>query len=74
MFEIDPLVEIKVIFVTIRKHFKTYTRCVQVGNDVSIKSMARSVDPDTPTLWFAQDACGAIWKIDTVVSHTVSPY
>ncbi len=45
---------------------------MQVGHDVSIKSMARSVDPNTPTLWFAQDACGAIWKIDTVVSHTVS--
>ena len=43
----------------------------QVGHDVSIKSLARSVDPDTPTLWFAQDANGAIWKIDIVVSHTV---
>ena len=45
---------------------------LQVGNDVSLKSLARSVDPDTPTLWYAQDAGGAVWKIDIVVSHTVS--
>ena len=44
---------------------------LQVGNDVSVKSLARSVDPDTPTLWYAQDAGGAIWKIDIAVSHTV---
>ena len=44
----------------------------QVGHDVSLKTLSRSVDVDTPTLWYAQDAGGAIWKIDIVVSHTVS--
>ncbi len=46
---------------------------IKVGSDVSIKSLARSIDPDTPTLWYCQDACGAIWLIDVVASHTVSP-
>lgn len=45
---------------------------MQVGSDVSLKSLARSVDPGTPNLWYAQDAGGAIWKVDIVVSHTVS--
>ena len=45
----------------------------KVGHhNVSIKSLAKSVDPDTPTLWYAQDAAGAIWRIDIVASHTVS--
>ncbi len=48
------------------------TSSQQVGHDVSIKSLTRSVDPATPTLWYAQDAAGAIWKIDITVSHTVS--
>lgn len=39
---------------------------------MSLKTLSRSVDVDTPTLWYAQDAGGAIWKIDIVVSHTVS--
>ena len=41
---------------------------------MSLKTLSRSVDPDMPTLWYAQDAGGAIWKIDIVVSHTVSHY
>jgi len=43
---------------------------IKVGSDVSLKSLARSVDPGTPNLWYAQDAGGAIWKVDIVVSHT----
>ena len=45
---------------------------IKVGSEVSLKSLARSVDADTPTLWYGQDAAGAIWKMDIVVSHTVS--
>ena len=45
---------------------------IRVGSNVSIKSLVRSADPDTPTLWYAQDANGAIWKVDVIVSHTVS--
>ena len=69
----DPLSEIKVCasHVSHRLRYTRTTSALQVGNDVSIKSLARSVDPDTPTLWYAQDAGGAIWKIDIAVSHTV---
>lgn len=45
---------------------------IKVGSNVCFKSLVRSVDPDTPNLWYGQDASGAIWKIDIVVSHTVS--
>ena len=45
---------------------------IRVGSSVSIKSLVRSTDPDTSTLWYAQDANGAIWKVDVIVSHTVS--
>ncbi len=45
---------------------------IRVGSSVCFKSLVRSVDPDMPTLWYGQDASGAIWKIDIVVSHTVS--
>ena len=45
---------------------------IKVGSSVCFKSLTRSVDPDTPTLWYGQDASGAIWAIDIVVSHTVS--
>lgn len=44
----------------------------QVGHDVSLKTLCRSADPDTPTLWYAQDAAGAIWRVDITASHTVS--
>ena len=44
----------------------------QVGSDVSLKSLTRSADTNNPHLWYAQDSNGAIWKIDIVVSHTVS--
>ena len=46
--------------------------CVQVGSDVSVKYLSRSNDPETPTLWFAQDSKGAIWKVDIDPSYTVS--
>ncbi len=39
---------------------------------MSLKTLSRSVDADMPTLWYAQDAGGAIWKIDIVASHTVN--
>ncbi len=45
---------------------------IRVGSNVCFKSLVRSVDPDMPNLWYGQDASGAIWKIDIVVSHTVS--
>ena len=45
---------------------------IRVGSNVNVKSLVRSTDPDTPTLWYAQDANGAIWKVDVIVSHTVS--
>ena len=69
----DPLSEIKVCasHVSHRLRYACTTSALQVGNDVRVKSLARSVDPDTPTLWYAQDAGGSIWKIDIAVSHTV---
>ena len=45
---------------------------VKVGSGVCFKNLVRSVDPDTTNIWYGQDASGAIWKIDIVVSHTVS--
>ena len=45
---------------------------IKVGHNVCFKSLVRSVDPETINLWYGQDASGAIWKIDIVVSHTVS--
>ena len=82
-FEMEPLTEIKVTILLI--HVQIASLCVihsfvlsiysmfnQVGHDVSLKTLSRSVDPDTPTLWYAQDAGGAMWKIDIVASHTVS--
>ncbi len=44
----------------------------KVGSDVNLKSLCRSNDPDMPTIWYGQDANGAIWKLDIVASHTVS--
>ena len=46
-------------------------RYIQVGSDVSLKSLTRSADINNPHLWYAQDSNGAVWKIDIVVSHTV---
>jgi WD40 repeat protein len=43
---------------------------IRVGHDVSLKTLARSADPDAPTLWYAQDAAGAIWRVDITSSHT----
>ncbi|XP_064651335.1 cilia- and flagella-associated protein 44-like isoform X2 [Lineus longissimus] len=38
--------------------------------DVRLKSIIKSVDADEPTLWYAQDAYGGIWKLDLSFSHT----
>jgi WD40 repeat protein len=43
---------------------------IKVGNDVGVKSLVRSVNPDTPNTWLAQDSNGGIWKVDVSVSHT----
>ncbi|XP_074652110.1 cilia- and flagella-associated protein 44-like isoform X2 [Tubulanus polymorphus] len=44
---------------------------LQIGNgDVHLKSIVKSVDPDEPTMWYAQDANGGIWKLDLSFSHT----
>ena len=45
---------------------------IRVGHGVYIKTLVRSADPEDTTLWYAQDANGAIWKVDVFVSHTVS--
>lgn len=45
---------------------------IKVGSGVCFKNLVRSVDPDMTNIWYGQDASGAIWKIDIVVSHTVS--
>ena len=73
MFEMEPLTEIKVLIllqcIAMMMVHDTYT---QVGSDVSLKSLTRSADINNPHLWYAQDSNGAIWRIDIVVSHTVS--
>ncbi|XP_077985504.1 cilia- and flagella-associated protein 44-like isoform X2 [Glandiceps talaboti] len=43
---------------------------LKVGNDVSLRSMVKSVDPEAQSLWYAQDANGGIWKLDLSFSHT----
>ncbi|XP_066555153.1 cilia- and flagella-associated protein 44 [Amia ocellicauda] len=40
-----------------------------VGKDVSLLSMVKSFQPDSP-IWFAQDASGAIWKLDLSFTNT----
>lgn len=69
----DPLTEIRVSPAPITDIY-CHNGCGhhQVGHDVSLKTLCRSADPDTPTLWYAQDAAGAIWKVDITASHTVS--
>ncbi|XP_068191514.1 cilia- and flagella-associated protein 44-like [Antennarius striatus] len=39
-----------------------------VGRNVCICSMVRSSHPES-TMWFAQDSCGAIWKVDLSFTH-----
>ncbi|XP_033126041.1 cilia- and flagella-associated protein 44-like [Anneissia japonica] len=43
---------------------------LKVGNDVYLRSMIKSLDPEVQSIWFAQDANGAIWKLDLSFSHT----
>ncbi|XP_060551905.1 LOW QUALITY PROTEIN: cilia- and flagella-associated protein 44-like [Ruditapes philippinarum] len=44
---------------------------LKVGNDVQLKSIIKSVDSENePTIWYAQDANGGIWKLDLSFSHT----
>lgn len=71
VFEMEPLTEIKVSLLVI--HFIIgHVIMPQIGSDVSLKSLTRSADINNPHLWYAQDFNGAIWKIDIIVSHTVS--
>ena len=44
---------------------------IKVGHDVNLKTLSQAAIPDSPTLWYAQDAAGAIWMIDVIVSHMV---
>ncbi|XP_070551975.1 cilia- and flagella-associated protein 44-like isoform X2 [Ptychodera flava] len=46
---------------------------LKVGNDVSLRSMVKSVDPEAQSLWYAQDSKGGIWKLDLSFSHTTKP-
>nr|XP_006820617.1 PREDICTED: WD repeat-containing protein 52-like [Saccoglossus kowalevskii] len=46
---------------------------LKVGNDVSLRSMVKSVDPEAQSLWYAQDSNGGIWKLDLTFSHTTKP-
>ena len=43
---------------------------LRVGNEVQLKSIIKSVNEDEPTMWFAQDSNGGIWKLDLSFSHT----
>ncbi|XP_028405556.1 cilia- and flagella-associated protein 44-like [Dendronephthya gigantea] len=43
---------------------------LKVGPDVNLKSMVKSVNLSTPTIWYGQDASGAIWKLDLSFTHT----
>ncbi|KAL5020106.1 hypothetical protein ScPMuIL_002998 [Solemya velum] len=44
---------------------------LKVGQDVSLRSIVKSVDSENePTIWYAQDANGGIWKLDLSFSHT----
>ena len=43
---------------------------LKVGNDVQLRSIVKSADPEEPTMWYAQDANGGIWKLDLSFSFT----
>ncbi|XP_062269281.1 cilia- and flagella-associated protein 44 [Platichthys flesus] len=42
---------------------------LEVGNNVCLSSAVKSPQPDS-FVWFAQDSCGAIWKLDLSFTHT----
>ncbi|KAH9503834.1 Cilia- and flagella-associated protein 44 [Bulinus truncatus] len=44
---------------------------MKVGSDVQLYSIVKSIDEENePTIWYAQDANGGIWKLDLSFSHT----
>ncbi|KAL4229263.1 hypothetical protein ACF0H5_012303 [Mactra antiquata] len=46
---------------------------LKVGNDVQLKAILKSIDSENePTIWYAQDANGGIWRLDLSFSHTSS--
>ncbi|XP_052253766.1 cilia- and flagella-associated protein 44-like isoform X2 [Dreissena polymorpha] len=46
---------------------------LKVGTDVQLKMIIKSIDGENePTIWYAQDANGGIWRLDLSFSHTSS--
>ncbi|KAK7105366.1 cilia- and flagella-associated protein 44-like [Littorina saxatilis] len=44
---------------------------LRVSHDVQLYTIVKSVDDENePTIWYAQDAKGGIWKLDLSFSHT----
>ncbi|KAK6963908.1 cilia- and flagella-associated protein 44 [Biomphalaria glabrata] len=44
---------------------------LRVGSDVQLYCIVKSVDEENePTIWYAQDANGGIWRLDLSFSHT----
>ncbi|KAL8598401.1 hypothetical protein ACOMHN_032678 [Nucella lapillus] len=44
---------------------------MRVSHDVQLYSIVKSVDEENePTIWYAQDARGGIWRLDLSFSHT----
>ena len=54
IFEMEPMNELR----------------VGAYHDVKLRSMVKSCDADEPTMWYAQDANGGIWKLDLSFSFT----
>ncbi|GFN89806.1 WD repeat-containing protein 52, partial [Plakobranchus ocellatus] len=43
----------------------------ETGDEVQLYTIVKSVDEENePTIWYAQDANGGIWKLDLSFSHT----
>ncbi|KAK3588814.1 hypothetical protein CHS0354_028462 [Potamilus streckersoni] len=46
---------------------------MKVGQDVTLQGIVKSVDAENePTIWYAQDGSGGIWRLDLSFSHTSS--
>ncbi|XP_052805423.1 cilia- and flagella-associated protein 44-like isoform X2 [Mya arenaria] len=46
---------------------------LKVGTNVQLKCIIKSIDSENePTIWYAQDAHGGIWRLDLSFSHTSS--
>ncbi|GFR82702.1 cilia- and flagella-associated protein 44-like [Elysia marginata] len=57
MFHMDPMNELQV--------------GAETGDEVHLYTIVKSVDDENePTIWYAQDANGGIWKLDLSFSHT----